>query len=85
MAHEYLQAFQALGPRLRDSQTAALDAWVKEYNGDLGIALTDVIGMDAFLRDFNLYYTKLFDGLRHDSGNSSSGPTRRWRITAACV
>lgn len=69
MAHEYLQAFQALGPRLRDSQTAALDAWVKEYTGDLGIALTDVIGMDAFLRDFNLYYTKLFDGLRHDSGN----------------
>ena len=69
MAHEYLQAFQALGPRLRDSQTAALDAWAKEYNGDLGIALTDVIGMDAFLRDFNLYYTKLFDGLRHDSGN----------------
>ena len=69
MAHEYLQAFQALGPRLRDSQTAALDSWVKEYQGDLGIALTDVIGMDAFLRDFNLYYTKLFDGLRHDSGS----------------
>lgn len=69
MAHEYLQAFQALGPRLRDSQTAALEAWVKEYQGDLGIALTDVISMDAFLRDFNLYYTKLFDGLRHDSGN----------------
>ena len=69
MAHEYLQAFQALGPRLRDSQTAALNAWVKEYQGDLGIALTDVIGMDAFLRDFNLYYAKLFDGLRHDSGD----------------
>lgn len=69
MAHEYLQAFQALGPRLRDSQTAALDAWVKEYQGDLGIALTDVIGMDAFLNDFNLYYTKLFDGMRHDSGS----------------
>ena len=25
--------------------------------------------MDAFLRDFNLYYAKLFDGLRHDSGD----------------
>lgn len=69
MAHEYLQAFQALGPRLRDSQTAALDAWVKEYQGSLGIALTDVIGMRAFLRDFNLYYAKLYDGLRHDSGD----------------
>ncbi|NHH99966.1 nicotinate phosphoribosyltransferase [Oceanimonas sp. MB9] len=69
MAHEFLQAFQALGPRLIDSQKAALDAWVSEYRGRLGIALTDVVGMDAFLRDFDLYYAKLFDGLRHDSGD----------------
>ncbi len=40
-----------------------------EYRGDLGIALTDVVGMDAFLRDFDLYFAKLFDGLRHDSGD----------------
>ena len=25
--------------------------------------------MDAFLRDFDLYFAKLFDGLRHDSGD----------------
>lgn len=68
MAHEYLQAFQALGPRLVDSQKAALEAWVKEFRGDLGIALTDVVGMDAFLRDMDLYFAKLFDGFRHDSG-----------------
>lgn len=69
MAHEYLQSFQALGVRLRDSQKAALESWVQEYRGDLGIALTDVIGMDAFLADFDLYFAKLFDGLRHDSGD----------------
>ena len=69
MAHEYLQAFQALGPRLRDSQVAALESWIREYRGDLGIALTDVVGLDAFLRDFDLYFCKLFDGLRHDSGD----------------
>ncbi|MDK4575662.1 nicotinate phosphoribosyltransferase [Kingella kingae] len=69
MAHEFLQAFQALDVRLRDFQTAALEAWVHEYRGDLGIALTDVVGMDAFLRDFDLYFAKLFDGLRHDSGD----------------
>lgn len=69
MAHEFLQAFQALNVRLRDFQKAALEAWVKEYRGDLGIALTDVVGMDAFLRDFDLYFAKLFDGLRHDSGD----------------
>ena len=69
MAHEWLQAHQALGPRLRDSQKAAFEAWAQEYRGDLGIALTDVIGMEAFLRDFDLYFCKLFDGLRHDSGD----------------
>ena len=69
MAHEFLQAFQALDVRLRNFQKAALEAWVQEYRGDLGIALTDVVGMDAFLRDFDLYFAKLFDGLRHDSGD----------------
>jgi len=69
MAHEYLQSYQALDVRLRDFQKAALEDWVQEYRGDLGVALTDVVGMDAFLADFDLYFTKLFDGLRHDSGD----------------
>ena len=69
MAHEYLQVYQAFGSRLRDFQKAALEDWVQEYRGDLGIALTDVVGMDAFLADFDLYFAKLFDGLRHDSGD----------------
>jgi nicotinate phosphoribosyltransferase len=69
MAHEYMQSFQAFGVRLRDFQKAALEDWVQEYRGDLGIALTDVVGMDAFLADFDLYFAKLFDGLRHDSGD----------------
>jgi nicotinate phosphoribosyltransferase len=69
MAHEYMQSFQAFGVRLRDFQKASLEAWVQEYRGDLGVALTDVVGMDAFLADFDLYFAKLFDGLRHDSGD----------------
>ena len=69
MAHEYLQAAQALGPRLRDSQIFAFESWAKEYRGDLGIALSDVYGMSAFLRDFDMYFCKLFDGARHDSGD----------------
>jgi nicotinate phosphoribosyltransferase len=72
MAHEYLQAAQALGPRLRDSQTYAFESWAKEYRGDLGIALSDVYGMNAFLRDFDMYFCKLFDGARHDSGDPFS-------------
>src|SRR5690606_13130171 len=69
MAHEYLQACQALGPRLRDSQIYGFEKWAQEYRGDLGIALSDVYGMTAFLRDFDLYFCKLFDGARHDSGD----------------
>jgi nicotinate phosphoribosyltransferase len=69
MAHEYLQACQALGPRLRDSQIFAFEVWAREYRGDLGIALSDIYGLDAFLRDFDLYFCKLFDGARHDSGD----------------
>src|SRR4029079_3948838 len=69
MGHEYLQTFQGTGVRLRDFQRAALEEWVQESRGDLGIALTDTVGMDAFLADFDLYFAKLFDGLRHDSGD----------------
>ena len=69
MAHEYLQACQAVGPRLRDSQVYAFEKWAHEYRGDLGIALSDVYGMNAFLRDFDMYFCKLFDGVRHDSGD----------------
>ena len=66
---KYLQTFQAVGVQLRHFQDAALESWVQEYRGDLGVALTDVVGMDAFLADFDLYFSKLFDGLRHDSGD----------------
>ena len=69
MAHEYLQACQALGPRLRDSQTFGFEKWAAEYRGDLGIALADVYGLAPFLRDFDMYFCKLFDGARHDSGD----------------
>jgi nicotinate phosphoribosyltransferase len=69
MAHEFLQVGQALDVPLKDSQKRMLQAWVDEYRGDLGIALTDVINIDAFLKDFDLYFAKLYDGLRHDSGD----------------
>src|SRR6266851_4729137 len=69
LGHEYMQACQALGPRLRDSQTFAFDKWAQEYRGDLGIAISDTYGVEAFLRDFDMYFCKLFDGARHDSGD----------------
>lgn len=69
MAHEYLQACQSLGPRLIYSQQFAFERWAQEYRGELGIALSDVYGLEAFLKDFDLYFCKLFDGARHDSGD----------------
>ena len=69
MAHEYLQAYQQLGPRLYDFQKTALQKWADEYRGDLGIALSDVVGFRAFMKDFDKYFAKLFDGCRHDSGD----------------
>ncbi|MCK5609342.1 nicotinate phosphoribosyltransferase [Candidatus Pacearchaeota archaeon] len=68
MAHEWLQAHQQLY-KVVDSQKAAFDTWVREYRGELGIALSDIVGMDAFCRDFDLFFAKLFDGVRHDSGS----------------
>ena len=35
----------------------------------MGIALSDVYGIEPFLRDFDMYFCKLFDGARHDSGD----------------
>jgi nicotinate phosphoribosyltransferase len=68
MAHEWLQSWQAV-TRLADAQKEALEGWVREYRGRLGIALTDCYSMDSFIRDFSdPYFGKLYDGLRHDSG-----------------
>lgn len=68
MAHEFICAGMQIGVRVRDSQKYMLQKWVDEYRGSLGIALTDTIGIDAFLKDFDLYFSKLYDGVRHDSG-----------------
>ncbi len=70
MAHEYIMAGAGQdNVRLVKSQSFMLQKWVDEYRGALGIALTDTYGFDAFLRDFDLYFAKLYDGLRHDSGD----------------
>jgi nicotinate phosphoribosyltransferase len=66
-AHEWVQAHSILGSLVHANRDA-MEAWVKVYHSELGIALTDTYGTDAFLRDFTGYYARLFDGVRHDSG-----------------
>jgi len=66
-AHEWIMAFAAIyGFRMANFR--ALEGWAEEYEGSLGIALTDTYGTDDFFRAFDLRFSKLFDGVRHDSG-----------------
>ena len=71
MAHEWImcvgQGNHKHNPAY--SNWYALDAWVKEYGILNGTALTDTITTDCFLKDFQLTYSTLFSGVRHDSGD----------------
>lgn len=53
----------------RQANYTALEDWVKVYDGDLGIALSDTYTSDVFLKNFSRKHAKLFDGVRHDSGD----------------
>lgn len=68
MAHEWIMGVSAL-EGLRNANRHALQKWVETYRGSLGTALTDTFGTDAFFNDFDSYFAKLFDGVRHDSGD----------------
>ena len=66
-AHETVMAMQAIyGPLTCNDR--AMHHWVREFQGDLGIALTDTLTTEVFLRSFGPFYAKLFDGVRIDSG-----------------
>ena len=71
MAHEWImcvgQGDHKHNPAY--SNWYALRAWVDEYGVLNGTALTDAITTDCFLRDFQLTYSTLFSGVRHDSGD----------------
>lgn len=68
MAHELICGGQALVHPL-DGQKYILKKWLDEYKGKLGIALTDTLGVDKFLKDFDLGLAAAYSGVRHDSGD----------------
>jgi nicotinate phosphoribosyltransferase len=68
-AHEYLAIGQSIdNVTLLKSQSYMFQKWADTYRGEMGIALSDLLGFDAFLRDFDKYFCKLYDGIRIDSG-----------------
>lgn len=66
MAHEWIMGISAL-EGLRHANRYAMKIWSDIYKGELGTALTDTFGTDAFWADFDVALAKLFDGPRHDS------------------
>ena len=68
MAHELLMAVSVI-KGMRHANKFALEEWSDVFQGNLGIALPDTFGTDAFFEDFDGYLARLFDGVRHDSGD----------------
>nr|WP_314547018.1 nicotinate phosphoribosyltransferase [uncultured Empedobacter sp.] len=67
-AHEWFM-FHGARYGFKIANSISLDRWVKVYYGDLGIALTDTYTSDVFFGQFDKKLSKLFDGVRHDSGD----------------
>ena len=67
MSHQWIMAHSAL-ESLRHANKYALQNWAEVYNGELGIALTDTFGSKSFYEDFDGNLSRLFDGVRQDSG-----------------
>ena len=69
-AHEYVQMYQGIpGVTLAYTNKMAMEEWFEEFQGDNGTALTDTLGTDLFLRDFNKLQANCYTGVRHDSGD----------------
>jgi nicotinate phosphoribosyltransferase len=67
-AHEWFQ-FHSAKYGFRMANRMALDRWLDVYRGDLGIALTDTFGSKNFFQAFGARLTRVFDGIRQDSGD----------------
>lgn len=69
MAHEYLEAGQVLSPDITQTKSFMLRAWLKRHGKRYAIALTDCLGLECFLREFDKELSNAFKGVRHDSGD----------------
>jgi len=67
-AHEWFM-FNAANFGYKMANKMSLDGWSDVYKGDLGIALTDTFTSDVFFKIFDKKMARLFDGVRHDSGD----------------
>lgn len=68
-AHEWF-SYHAAQYGYSMANSMALGRWVDVYSGKLGIALTDTFSTASFWPIFGSFYARLFDGVRHDSGDA---------------
>ncbi len=68
MAHELMMATAAfMGPK--EANYYVMQKWNEIYGGAMGTMLPDCFTTDVFLRNFSMDMAKLYDGVRHDSGD----------------
>ena len=67
-AHEWFM-FHAAKYGYKMANLRGLEHWSDVYRGDLGIALSDTYTTEVFFKQFDKKLSKLFDGVRHDSGD----------------
>ncbi|MBP3943297.1 nicotinate phosphoribosyltransferase [Sphingobacteriaceae bacterium WQ 2009] len=67
-AHEWFM-FHAAKFGFKMANLLGLEHWSDVFRGDLGIALSDTYTTEKFFEQFDKKLTKLFDGVRHDSGD----------------
>lgn len=67
-AHEWFM-FHGAKFGFKMANLLGLENWSNVYRGDLGIALSDTYTSKVFFSQFDKKFSKLFDGVRHDSGD----------------
>lgn len=67
-AHEWFM-FHGAKFGFKMANLLGLENWSDVYRGDLGIALSDTYTSEVFFSQFDKKFSKLFDGVRHDSGD----------------
>jgi nicotinate phosphoribosyltransferase len=67
-AHEWFM-FHAAKYGYKMANHLSMENWSDVFRGDLGTALSDTFTTDVFLKAFDKKFSKLYDGVRQDSGD----------------
>lgn len=68
LAHEWIMFHGAI-TGYKKANATAMEAWIKVFKDELGIALADTYTTEVFLSSFDARLAGHFDGVRQDSGD----------------